>query len=352
MKVQCEGKLFNRADAFRYVNDPNPLVAKLASIIRTWDDGGVPEMTTSGSTGSPKTLIHKREYIQWVIEQSAAFMGISGFQCAASTLPLDKAGGLMMVLRCLHFSWDLVCLPPVSDPFQFHPVNISYMALSPYQMQTICEHPDSLEGLKKVKNILLGGADVNEQIIKTFENHDVPVWLGYGMTETAGHIALRDLRNPDKGYSLFDGIRITANPWVKIEIDAFDIHLETRDLGYSESGKLYLKGRNIEWINSGGLKLFAPDMEKLVTEWFTDKGRSTECIIVGIPHIKLGDQIHGVLSGDIPEDVNWEALANALVLKFDKRLIPVHWHRIASIPRLQFKPDRGELVAFCQRETS
>ncbi len=352
MKIICEGREFDRKEADNFLEDSNPLLAKLASVIQIWDRGGVPVMVSSGSTGEPHVMEHERAYIEWVIEESAAFMGIKGPQIAASTLPLDKAGGLMMVLRCLHFNWDLICLPPVADPFLKLSKNISYMALSPYQLQTVCSHRESLEQLMKVDTILLGGAAMSSELTARFQRHSNPVWLGFGLTETAGHIALRDIREKDEGYHLLNGVKVEANPWIHVKIDRFHIDVETRDYGYVASDKLYVSGRSMEWINSGGLKLYAPDMEARVIGYLSKLGYQAECIIVGIPHAKLGEQIHAVYSGDLPLEFNWAELSEYLKTVADSRLIPVQWHRISSIPRIQFKPDRRALVTFCEKDSA
>ena len=153
------------------------------------------EFKTSGSTGTPKLIEHKRSSIQQSIAKTKAYFKLKEGDKALLAMPVAFVAGNLMLARAVEIGIDLYLCKPGLNPFRCAPdTSFDFVPLTPMQFENALEtNPEAIE---RCKSILLGGAPVSHTLAKQINAIDTPVYLGYGMTETLTHIAVRSLNGP------------------------------------------------------------------------------------------------------------------------------------------------------------
>tara|TARA_B100000900_G_C20577130_1_gene715803 strand:+ start:423 stop:1460 length:1038 start_codon:yes stop_codon:yes gene_type:complete len=205
------------------------------------------EFHTSGSTGSPKRIVHQKTYLEASAKRTLDYFSLQPGDSAALILPAQFIGGSMMLVRALMGRLTLHLLPPkiaVEDI-----PSVDFLPCTPAQFKAAMQN-DALRDFSG--SILLGGAPVGD--LEPVAGIDL--YVGYGMTETASHVALRSLS--EKVYSAVDGVQFTTLEGTLI-IDAPHLGikgLQTNDLVHLlDAYSFEFIGRLDDVINSGGLKI-------------------------------------------------------------------------------------------------
>lgn len=133
-------------------------------------------------------------------------------------------------------------------------------------------------GMTNVRRALTGAAPISLDIIRWFHSIGVPIYEGYGMTESAGVISLNtqdaqrpgsvgkplpgcEVRIADTGEILIRGGNVFAGYWNKPTKTAEDLQndwLHTGDVGELRDGFLYITGRIKDIIITAGGKNITP----------------------------------------------------------------------------------------------
>lgn len=347
MEITVGQECFEPQEASFYINHPLPLVRQAAQLIQRWFGNLTDfELTTSGSTGEPKRIIHQKKYLEWLAGQTRVRMNLGKNERVCCCLPLDKAGGFMMLIRSLVHDWSIEILEPVANPSENWKIQPTFISLVPYQVEQILAAKNGTDRLSAIPHVLLGGTAFTGAALDNLKNRVNPAYMGYGMTETAGHVSLKKIESnfEEEPYYPFEGVRFSSeNDCISIDIPAFDIHLNTRDLGYVENGNLYLTGRSEELLNSGGLKITTTTLERHLAQYFKHNPKIPDRVVFGIPSEIFGETICVVFEGDLPDDKTLQDCKNYLSGKIDRRLIPRHFFSLEQIPRVNMKPDRKKL---------
>ena len=178
--------------------------------------------------------------------------------------------------------------------------------------------------------ILSGGAFLEPDLARKWENLGIPVVEGYGATEASPAIAFNSLprrvlgsvgrslpgqevRIAEDGEVLVRGPIVTAGYWRNepaTEAAFEDEWYKTGDLGYlDDSGQLYLRGRKKDLIVlANGQNVYPEDIERLLNT----HSAVTEGVVVGMPAEENGGEtVHAVLlviepqlSRDVIREVN------------------------------------------------
>jgi long-chain acyl-CoA synthetase len=133
-------------------------------------------------------------------------------------------------------------------------------------------------GMSNIRRALTGAAPISLDIIRWFHAIGVPIYEGYGMTESSGVISLNthkaqrpgsvgkplpgcEVRIADTGEILVKGGNVFAGYWNKPEKTAEDLQgdwLHTGDVGELKEGFLYITGRIKDIIITAGGKNITP----------------------------------------------------------------------------------------------
>lgn len=278
-----------------------------------WSPDGKLILFTSGSRGSPKAVVIPTAAILKHIEASNERTGLNQSTRWLVSLPFYHVGGLMIPLRILAAGGSVRFLNSLGRTMMVESIRsdklISHISLVPEMLQDLLELDASRE-LQNLKMILLGGAPVSQGLLEKIKRFELPVWIGYGSTETCSHISLGTLK--DQNYSINAAGRLLSNVSVRtIDEEGKECHPgETGQLlvsshtlcsGYLDEGRaeqlksfksqdlakytdngLYIEGRIDDVIFSGGEKINPSEIQNALAPFV--------CAVVGFDHPRWGQR--------------------------------------------------------------
>lgn len=281
---------------------------------------------TSGSTGEPKKILIPKEKMILSAYKTINFFklrdGINSLIC----LSLDTIAGKMMIARSFVGKWNVKIVEPTANPLVNVNDKIDFIALAPMQLQRILI--ESPLKLRKIKTIIVGGAQVSNSLINLLKENEMTVFQTFGMTETVSHIALRKIgTETDDFYETVDGVTVTdLNGKLIIHYpEMFDESLQTNDLVKIISPtKFQWLGRSDFMINSGGVKLNPEKIEQKLAELIP-----FPFFICGLSDDKLGQKLALV----IENNSNYTLEKDRLKTILEKYEIPKVYKTVKEIIR-------------------
>jgi O-succinylbenzoic acid--CoA ligase len=266
-------------------------------------------------------------------------------------LPLVHIGGLSILLRCACAGASLVLregfdAPGVMDDLHNH--QVSHISLVPAMLAQLLElakqPPQSLQV------VLVGGAPLEPSLANKALAAGWPVWVTYGMTETASMLAARKLGTED------DNPRQVGSPLPGFELRIVDDVIEVRgaavhysgnrpagqwfstgDRGQLDrAGRLTLMGRTDSMLLSGGEKVYPELVEQLLEKC----SGIEEVAVTGQADPVWGERVVAVYRGDIDA----AALAQFCRAGIKGAMRPRAFVKVESLPRtMNGKLDRAAL---------
>ena len=246
-----------------------------------WQQNGRLRLRTSGSTGDPKLIELSGDLVKWSAEASTTALNLSKKEKVLVCLPTNKIGGMMLVMRSVINQWHVTITEPVANPMSevSEKHDFSFVSLVPYQLATILGDEKSTEKLLRFKTVLLGGAPLStvleNSIKQLFKKSSLNIYHSYGMTETASHVALRDLSvmQPNT-FSLLEHVDASLDEFgcLKFVFNTLDYTVQTKDLGLVEGRNIRFLSRSDDVVNSGGVKLHMHDIKMKIDNITEDNG--------------------------------------------------------------------------------
>jgi O-succinylbenzoic acid--CoA ligase len=194
----------------------------------------------------------------------------------------------MMLVRAIERGLHLIAVAPQGCPLSGIIENVKFSAMVPLQVERCIE-----DGcLDKTEQLLIGGAALPGQLMRSVQESPVACFISYGMTETMSHVALRRLNGPEASvwYEGLEGIHFSLDERGCLFIDAATLGIEniqTNDLCELQDNQHFKwLGRADFVINSGGIKIIPEQIENLLSNDI-----AYPFIISGIPHPTLGEQV-------------------------------------------------------------
>ena len=180
-------------------------------------------LATSGSSGSVKLVKLSDGNLRASVRIANERLKLSPASVWLDCLPLVHIGGLSILLRCacagasvvLHEGFDA---PGVVDDLHKH--QVSHISLVPAmlaQLLDLARRPP-----RSLQVVLVGGAPLEPSLAGRAVAAGWPVWVTYGMTETASMLAARKLGTVD------DNPRQVGSPLPGFELRIVDEVIEVR----------------------------------------------------------------------------------------------------------------------------
>lgn len=301
-----------------YTNSSAETQKEIRSVIEYWNEQ-VPlyYVKTSGSTGTPKTIELTRKQLEASAKRSNSVFGLNEKSRVLMSLSPHTIGGKMMLIRALVGGYAIETVEPGANPLKelADGLHYSFISLVPYQIKHILE--ETPEKLDQFDQILLGGMGLSTQLEQTLSTLDSLVYIGFGMTETVSHIALRKMGNPV--YEALEGVTLaTSEDRLLITDSALGIeNMQTNDIVH------LIDPTHFEWlgradfaINSGGIKIHPEHIEQVIDQFI-----ETSFIIGGVPHETLGESCVLILEKALPEE-KFEQIQALVREKFGKYAFP------------------------------
>ncbi len=265
----------DRGDVVLPLSPREPALARRALAVRVADftlAGGGTILSTSGSMGAPKLVVHSNEAHRSSAARSAAACGFRPGHTWLLSLPLHHVGGLQIVMRAI-LSGGAIAIGGVLENalLERGPTHVSLVAT---QLRRLLESPPATAALQSAEMVLLGGGPVPVALREHAVREGIPIAVSYGSTEStalacmstdpgdlarencagrpfvAGDVRINaqweiEIRGPTlfSGYLQRDGLQrpLTRDGW-----------FATGDLGRLEEGTLFVEGRRDRQFISGG----------------------------------------------------------------------------------------------------
>lgn len=291
---------------------------EIQKIIALWKEKS-PEykVKTSGSTGAPKSISLKREQLEASARRSNAFFGLNESSLVLMPLSPHTIGGKMMLIRALVGNYPIQVVEPRANPLEeIDPKSrFSFISLVPYQVKVILE--ETPEKLDRFDAILLGGMGLSSEMEQVLAELKPAVYIGFGMTETVSHIALRTMNNPV--YETLDGVELTiSNDSLVVTDSKLGIdRMQTNDqVELIDPKHFRWLGRADFVINSGGIKIHPEIIEQVIAEYI-----HVPFMIGGMPHETLGEACVLILEEALTEE-KFRKIREIIREKFGKYAAP------------------------------
>ncbi len=242
-------------------------MATIADFMREWEsDSSYIIAHTSGSTGAPKEIRLLKSDMLASASATNDFFGIGPASVLALPLSPDYIAGKMMAVRAWLAGAVLLELPVSNNIVLDRDVDL--LAVVPSQIPSLLANGS----INNVKNLLVGGAPLPDDLSARLIAGGVRAYVGYGMTETCSHVALRHVG--DGMYHAMPGITFSQDErgCLVIESDRFSWRrLVTNDVvQLADDGRFCWLGRADNVIISGGLKIHPELLEAEIRHLFPD----------------------------------------------------------------------------------
>lgn len=329
LKFKLNGINYNHDElkevAYSLVKEGEEYEKIIGDFLLDWLNGdNFINVQTSGSTGIPKVIkLSKQAMVNSAIA-TGNFLKLQPGQTAFHCLPCNYIAGKMMLVRAMILGLEIDMVEPTSQPIFDYDKVYNFSAMLPMQLESTIKY------LYNVKHIIVGGSWVSKHLVDLTQQISTKVYATYGMTETATHIALKQLNQSPKStyFKALSGVKLSQDDRGCLIVDAPEVSEEkviTNDIVtlYSETEFEWL-GRIDNVINSGGIKLFPEQIEEKL------KGKiPVQFFIASEPDEKLGEKLILVLES---ETNNFDT---SLFERLDKFEIP---KVVYNLPKFKMTP--------------
>jgi O-succinylbenzoic acid--CoA ligase len=211
----------------------------------------------------------------------------------------------MMLVRGLERAMHLTVVEPHADPFTevSADAEFDFAAFVPLQLSAMLA-AGRAPRLNKMRAILVGGAGVAPSLLRQIEQLTVPVYLTYGMTETASHMALRRLNGPEASphYRVLPGLHLGQDERGCLTVRG---NVTNDELIVTNDRIEVLDKHTFDWlgrvdfvINSGGVKVQAEKVEQVLDVALAEVGAPRRAFVAGRPDERLGQAVTAYVEGD------------------------------------------------------
>lgn len=240
-----------------------PHEINIGEFIQKWfDENEAISVITSGSTGIPKSITIRKEFMINSANATGIFFKLGPGASALLCLPPKYIAGKMMLVRAMILGWDLHVVAPEKDALTQYDNNYDFAAMVPYQVH------HSIHALQKVKKLIIGGGDISNELNEKLQKIFTEAFATYGMTETVTHIAVKRINGLAKSeeYTALPNVKLSQDDRGCLVIDAPNISetkVITNDVVELTSETTFnWLGRYDNVINSGGIKVNPEQIEE------------------------------------------------------------------------------------------
>lgn len=309
-------------------------------------------IATSGSTGHPKIVELSAAALRHSATATLARLGARPGERWLCCLPTSHIAGIQVLVRSL-----VADVEPVIHP-RFDTATVTaatraggeaqHIALVPTQLRRLIEAGADLAAFR---TILLGGAAAPPALLEAARERGGRIVTTYGMSETCGgcvydgvpldgvSIAVgADGRIRLAGPVLFTGYRRRPGLTTSVRDGEWFV---TQDLGELSGGRLRVRGRADDVINTGGEKVVAGEVAAVLSRHPGVK----EVVVVGRPDPEWGQRVTAVVvpTGDRPSPAELRAFVRE---SLPAPAAPREVAYVTAIPMLATgKPDLERLRA-------
>lgn len=278
--------------AYSYIKEGAEWEKEVGDFLLNWlDDFEVMTVYTSGSTGLPNEYkLNKQHMINSAVMTGSHFELEHGIE-ALCCLPLSYIAGKMMMVRALTLGWEIDLVKPSTKPLKKVDKRYDFTAMTPLQVS------NSLLYIHKTRTVLIGGAAIRTKLITDLQHKHTRAYHSYGMTETASHVAIKQLYPVlENYYRALGDVQFTVDDRNCLVINAPSLgakDLVTNDIvNLIDENQFKILGRIDDVINSGGIKIHPDQVEQKLANRIEQR-----FFITGMKDEDLGEKVVLVIEG-------------------------------------------------------
>jgi O-succinylbenzoic acid--CoA ligase len=259
---------------------------------------------TSGSTGEPKGVELSAAALTYSARASLARVGARTGDRWLCCLPVSHVAGLQVLVRSLVSETEPVVAAEATAR-ALAASGCAHISLVPTQLIRLLDADDGVAALAGFGSVLVGGAAAGAAVLDRARAAGIAVPTTYGMSETCGGCVY-------DGVPL-DGVRVRAGEDGRLRISGpvlmnryyrrpdltqealEDDEFVTSDLGYVDGGRVVIRGRADDVINTGGHKVVPAE----VAAALSGCPGVREVVVVGRPDPEWGERVTAIV---VPAD--------------------------------------------------
>ncbi|MFI0481272.1 AMP-binding protein [Actinomadura sp. 9N215] len=312
------------------------------------DAGTAVLIATSGSTGTPKFVELSAAALRHSAAGTLARIGAAPGDRWLCCVPTSHISGIQVLVRALVAGTDPIIVP------RFDPAAVAaaaterpHLSLVPTQLRRLL---DAGVDPSRLGAIVLGGAAAASALLAEARDRGARVFTAYGMSETSGgcvydgtplpgmRVALGDGgRIRLAGPSLFTGYRLRPGQTAEARDGEWFV---TQDLGVLEDGRLRVRGRLDDVINTGGEKVVAGEVAAALSR----HPKIRDVVVVGRPDPEWGERVTAVVVPGASGGPELRELRAFVRETMPAYAAPHELELVDAIPLLASgKPDRARL---------
>jgi O-succinylbenzoic acid--CoA ligase len=280
---------------------------------------------TTGSTGIRKSVALSAAAVLASARASLDYLQARPGQTWALLLPLHHIAGINVLVRALDLGTTPVDLRDVSEY-----ANTDFSAVVPTQIFQALNGDDKLLAhLQSAKSVLVGGAQLQEDLLHRALDAGISVVRTYGMSETSGGCIYEGaplkgvgLRISDAGLIEISGPVLASSYLNNEELwsqQYRDGWFTTSDHGVIDNGILKVLGRSDDVYNTGGEKVSLTHVDEILHTAFphlqwcavaVDDAQWGQRLVVAVSdaaHPAI-DEVNAVLSGALGDSAKAKQL--------------------------------------------
>ncbi|PZV82223.1 O-succinylbenzoic acid--CoA ligase [Algoriphagus aquaeductus] len=296
-RLHFENQVYSKAEDFEVNPNDLPEFAQAAfSFCKRFLEGEKTfSQSTSGSTGIPKQISISRLQIEASAKGTGSFFKTDSDSKLLCCLNPAYIAGKMMLVRAMVWNSEIHLVEPSSNPLSGVDGDFDFVAMVPLQVQASLKDERSLQKLKSIQQLIIGGAPISSKLKANLVENGIKAWQTFGMTETVSHIALAEIGNKELLYQTLPGVEIGQDSrgalWIKSEMSG-PSPIQTNDLIElrSETSFVWL-GRVDFVVNSGGIKLFPELIEQKAEEVIQELFPGISFFFIGEKEDALGEKL-------------------------------------------------------------
>ena len=248
---------------------------------RPMQDGDALVIASSGSTGSPKGIIHTHPSLLAGAQASASRLQLTSDDHWLVCIPVSHVGGFSVISRALHIGAALTLLPA------FDVAAVQEAAKNGATHASLVATALSRIDASLFRTILLGGSSAPDNLPSN-------VIATYGMTETGGGVVYNGQPLDNVEIKIVDGEIFLRCPMLMRAyrddqtISITDGWYATGDIGeIDENGKLSVRGRQSDMIITGGENVWPSVVEYSLTS----HPLVNQVVVRGMPDTTWGQRV-------------------------------------------------------------
>jgi o-succinylbenzoate---CoA ligase len=256
---------------------------------------------TSGTTGEPKGVELSAAALLHSARASLARIGARQGERWACCLPVTHVAGLQVLVRSL-VSGSEPAVTAAADAGSLAGSGCAHVSVVPVQLARLLDDPAGAAALAAFSCVLVGGAAAAPVLLERARAAGVPAVTTYGMSETCGGCVYDGV--PLDGVSVragADGLLRVAGP---VLMNRYFGHPDlagefvTSDLGSVADGRVVVRGRADDVINTGGHKVVPGEVAAVLAACPGVR----EVVVVGRPDQVWGERVTAVVVPADPAD--------------------------------------------------